>query len=67
MEEVRPLVAVFFKLPAEASWEDMVNSPIVAKFLTDERRKKCAASLGLPLTATWVEIGFTAERLRREL
>ncbi|MDO8482644.1 MAG: hypothetical protein Q7S86_02395 [bacterium] len=65
--EVRPFVVAFLKLPAEASWEDMVSSPLVGKFLTDERRKKCAAGLGLSENTTWVEIGFAAERFRREL
>ena len=67
VEEIRPFVVAFLKLPARASWEDTVNSPLVRRFLTDERRGKCAAGLGLPPTATWVELGFAAERLRKEL
>ena len=66
-EEIRPLAAVFFKLPETVSWQKILDLPLPKMFLTEANRKKCAGNLGLPPTATWIEIGFTAERLRKEL
>lgn len=62
-ENLRPHVAGFLKLSKAASWDEMLQTPLIRRLCTNERREKLVAIFRLKPDATWVELGFKVEEL----
>lgn len=65
-EEIRFAATRFLKLSPDTSWQQVLDVGVIKMFLTEKRRRKYVRNLDLPLTATWVEIGFAFEALREK-
>ncbi len=66
-ENLRPHIAAFLTFPRSASWEEMLQAPLVKRFCTEKRRKKFVTIFRLKPEATWVELGLRVEELWMQL
>lgn len=66
-EEARPHIARFLRLPPNASWVELLHTPLGRHLFTEERRKELAAVFRLKDDATWIELGLRMEYLLTKL
>lgn len=66
-DEVHPHIARFLKLPPNASWEDLLHTPLGRHLFTEERRKELVTVFRLKDDATWIGLYLRVEELRAQL
>ena len=70
LEELRPHMAHWLDLPKDAAWTSFENSKFiqryVKRFMTEERREKFSQSICGRSDATWVEMLYALEDMRKK-
>lgn len=63
-DDARPHLAKALGFSAEATWEEMLESPTVKNELTEGKRRDIAKDFGLGEDATWFEIKDTLDSVK---
>ena len=66
LEELRPHLARALGFSAEATWEELLQSPMITNELTEGKRMAIARDFGLSESASWFEIRDALEAARAQ-